>query len=70
MKTVTITTAGNLSEETFAFICENFRKKLGEVTFVQKTDPSLIGGFVADVNGQIYDMSISAQLAKMKSAIE
>ena len=69
MQTVIITTAGNMSEETYAFLCDGFRRRLGEVSFVHKTDPTLIGGFIANIGGQIYDMSLSAQLSKMKSSI-
>lgn len=69
MQKVILTTAENMSSETFEALCEGLRTKLGEVTFVRKTDPSLIGGFVANVGGRIYDMSVSAQLSEMKRCI-
>ena len=69
MQTVIITTAGNMSQKTYTSLCDGFREKLGEVNFVQKTDPSLIGGFIANIGGEIYDMSLSAQLSKMKSCV-
>ena len=69
MQKVILTTAENMSPKTYAALCDGLCKKLGEVTFVHKTDPSLIGGFVANIEGQIYDMSVSAQLSEMKRCI-
>ena len=69
MQKVILTTAGNMSKKTYASLCDGLRAKLGEVTFVHKTDPSLIGGFIANIEGQIYDMSVLAQLSEMKRCI-
>ena len=56
MKTVIITAADNMSDATYKLICEGFKKKLGyEAEYKRITDNSIIGGFVADVDGEIYD---------------
>lgn len=70
MKTVIITAADNMSDATYKLICEGFKKKLGyEAEYKRITDNSIIGGFVADVDGEIYDLSISSQLNKMQKQI-
>ena len=69
MKKVIITAAENMSEETYQRICRGFREKLGEAEFTRVTDNDIIGGFIADVGGEIYDMSISAQLEQMQKQI-
>ncbi len=68
-KTAVITTASNMSEATYARICRGFREKLGEITFERVIDDGIIGGFIADIDGEIYDLSISSQLKKMQRQI-
>ncbi len=70
MQTVIIKTAESLSEETYRLLCEGFRKKLGEADFQHIVDPTLIGGFIAEVGGVVYDTSISSQLAEMQKRIK
>ena len=69
LKNVTLTTAypsDGLEER----IKADIERRTGcPVVIETDTDPSLIGGFVANVGGQIYDMSVSAQLSEMKRCI-
>ncbi len=69
MKKVVITAASNMSEETYRRICEGFSKMLGKAEFVRVTDDGIIGGFIAEIDGEIYDMSIASQLDKMHREI-
>ena len=69
MKKVVITAASNMSEETYRRICEGFSKMLGKAEFVRVTDDGIIGGFIAEFDGEIYDMSIASQLDKMHREI-
>ncbi|MBQ2285738.1 MAG: F0F1 ATP synthase subunit delta [Acutalibacteraceae bacterium] len=70
MKTVIITAAENMSDETYNRICSGFKEKLGEdAEFKRITDNGIIGGFIAEVDGEIYDLSISSQLKKMQKEI-
>lgn len=67
MKSIIITTADNMSDKTYNCICDRFREKLGpDIDFRRITDNGIIGGFIADVDGKIYDLSISSQLKQMK----
>ena len=67
MKTVVITAAENMSDATYARICRGFREKLGDdVKFERVTD----NGFIADADGEIYDLSISSQLKEMQKKID
>lgn len=70
MKTVIITAVENMSDETYNRICSGFKEKLGEdAEFKRITDNGIIGGFIAEVDGEIYDLSISSQLKKMQKEI-
>lgn len=70
MKTVIITTAENMSEEAYRRICGGFKERLGEdAEFKHIADNGIIGGFIAEVDGEIYDLSISSQLKKMQKEI-
>ena len=54
MKTVIITTAENMSEEAYRRICDGFKERLGEdAEFKHITDNGIIGGFIAEVEGEI-----------------
>ena len=59
-----------LDEETLAFIEKEFGEMLGEkVYFKTRIDESIIGGFVANVNGRVYDGSLLSRLRTMKDYI-
>lgn len=69
MKRVIVTVAPHASEETKSCISRGFLDMLGkECTFV--TDESVIGGFVAEFDGKIWDESIRTQLDKLKTSLE
>ncbi len=64
---ITVTVPENTDEEYFEKICIGFRKKYGsDVSFIRETHPNLIGGFVAEVGGTVYDTSIHSKLAEIK----
>lgn len=69
MKTVVITVASNMSDKTYERICKGFAEKLGEISFEKVTDDKIIGGFIAESDGKIFDMSIASQIAKMQKQI-
>ncbi|MEE1239965.1 MAG: F0F1 ATP synthase subunit delta [Acutalibacteraceae bacterium] len=69
MKKAIITVASNMSDKTYERICNGFAEKLGEVSFEKVTDDRIIGGFIAEIDGQIFDMSIASQIAKMQKQI-
>lgn len=70
MKNIIITTAKNMSDHTYEYICDGFKRKFGEdVRFRQIIDDGIIGGFIANVNGEIFDLSIASQLKRMEKHI-
>ena len=69
MKTVVTTVASNMSDKTYERICKGFAEKLGEISFEKVTDDKIIGGFIAEIDGKIFDMSIASQIAKMQKQI-
>ena len=70
MKRIIITTASNMSDTTYSYVCDGFRRKFGEeADFTRIEDDSIIGGFIANVSGEIFDLSISSQLRKMEKHI-
>ena len=69
MKTVVITVASNMSDKTYDRICKGFAEILGEVSFERIVDDRIIGGFIAEIEGEVFDMSIASQIAKMQKQI-
>ena len=59
----TLYIAGPFDEAATQNVAEHFARLLGQpVAFEVVRDESLIGGFLAMVNGKVYDSSISVQL--------
>ena len=66
MRKCTVTAASNMSGETYEYLCEKVRRKFGDdIEFTRKTDESVIGGFILDLNGHIFDLSLATQLKAM-----
>ena len=66
MRKCTVTAASNMSGETYEYLCEKVRAKFGDdIEFTRKTDESVIGGFILDLNGHIFDLSLATQLKAM-----
>jgi len=65
-----LTSADPLSAMELTEITKAASKKLGRpVVFVQKTDPALLGGFVAKVAETTFDGSIRGQLNRLKTQL-
>ena len=58
-----------MSDKTYDRICRGFAEKLGEVAFERVTDDKIIGGFIADIDGEVFDLSIASQIEKMQKQI-
>ena len=66
MRNCTVTAASNMSGETYEYLCEKVRKKFGDdITFTRVTDDAVIGGFMLDLNGHIFDLTLATQLKAM-----
>ncbi|OJG25008.1 ATP synthase F1, delta subunit [Enterococcus columbae DSM 7374 = ATCC 51263] len=67
----TITTAIALTPEQKARLEEKILKKFGYQTakFVEKIDPSIIGGIIVEANHQIIDGSLKTKLATLKASL-
>ena len=67
MKKCVITAASNLTDETYAMLCEKIKGRFGgDITFCRVTDDGVIGGFIMELDGTVYDLSIGTQLERLK----
>lgn len=67
MRTCVITAASNMSDETYGVLCEKIRKKFGEDIEMRRiTDDGVIGGFLMELDGTVYDLTLRTQLDIMK----
>ncbi len=70
MRKAIIKTAENMSEETCIYLCRGIREKMGDdIVFERVIDNSLVGGFLLNIDGIVYDMSIKTQLKRLKTHI-
>lgn len=59
-----------IDAETEAYIAQKFNGMLGEpVSFTKRVDESILGGFVAIINGKVYDGSVRSGMKTMKDFI-
>lgn len=59
--------AGPFGDEEIKNVTEHFERLLGQpVTLSVHRDESLIGGFLALVDGKVYDSSLRARVREMK----
>lgn len=68
--TVTLTTPVKLDEATVNQLADGLRKKAGitQIDLKQQIDPSLIGGYVLEYNGNQIDASVSRKLAQFRAS--
>lgn len=67
MRKLIITAAGNMTAETYLHICDGLEHKFNEkFEFIRVPDDSVIGGFIVNINGEVFDRSIGSQLEQMK----
>ena len=71
MRKSTIIVADNITIPTFRYLCDELKKKLGkDIDFDYKIDNSIIGGFIINIDGKVYDNSIKTQLERLKKHIK
>lgn len=71
MKKCILTVAPAMTDATFEFLCEKARTKLGfEAEFVRKNDERVIAGFIMEYMGEVTDLSVGTQLARLKAHLE
>ena len=67
-----VTTATVIDDEQLATIKGEMAKlglAEGQVEIIKKVDPEIIGGFILEVQDQLYDASIKSKLAEMKQNV-
>ena len=71
MRKSTIIVADNITIPTHRYLCDELKKKLGkDIDFEYKIDNSIIGGFIINLDGVVYDNSIKTQLERLKKHIK
>ena len=71
MRKSTIIVADNITIPTYRYLCDELKKKLGkDIEFEYKIDNSIIGGFIINLDGKVYDNSIKTQLERLKKHIK
>lgn len=65
-----ITVARNMSDKTYEFLCERTRARFGsDLSFTKIVDDSIIGGFFMELDGTVYDMTLSTFLKSIKKDV-
>lgn len=69
--TIIVKVPSNTEQEFFDYISDKFKDKYGKETIINmETDDSIIGGFIAEIDGTVYDTSVRSKLDEIKKAIK
>lgn len=70
MRKATIIVADNITIPTYRYLCDELKRKLGkDIDFEYTIDNSIIGGFILNLDGVVYDNSLKTQLNRLKKHI-
>ncbi len=70
MRKATIIVADNITIPTYRYLCDELKIKLGkDIDFEYTIDNSIIGGFILNLDGVVYDNSLRTQLNRLKKHI-
>lgn len=70
MRKATIIVADNITIPTYRYLCDELKRKLGkDIDFEYTIDNSIIGGFILNLDGVVYDNSLKTQLTRLKKHI-
>lgn len=61
-----ITTSDTCAQDTYLSICERLVGIFGALVFDHRVDAGVLGGFVLELNGTVYDCTVKAQLEQMR----
>lgn len=67
MNTAIIITAPNCSQPTYEYLCEQLTRRFGELAFEHRIQPEVLGGFLIQLNGMVYDCTVKTRLDQMKN---
>ena len=71
MKRAKLTVASNMSGDTYAMLCDRTRERFGDdIEFKRIVDDDIIGGFILDLDGMIYDLSVKTRFDELKKHID
>ncbi len=63
MKNLILTVTPDTTDEVFDGICKGFNQKYGcELSVTRVNDEKIIGGFIADIEGEVFDTSVKTRL--------
>ena len=66
MRKIVITAAPNFDAASLEMLVSGLKQRFGEVEISTVTDEKSAGGFSVDLDGTVYDMTVEAQLSKLK----
>ena len=71
MRECLITAPGSMSDETYELLCKKARYRFGDdISFRRITDDGILGGFILNIGGVCYDVSMLSQLNELADFIK
>ena len=71
MKKAKITVASNMTDETYMLLCKKTRERFGDdIEFTRRIDEDILGGFILDLDGMIFDLSLRTRFDELKKHLK
>ena len=66
MNTAIVTTARHCTPQTYEYICGKLQARFGPLSLEHRVDDAVLGGFLVQLNGTVYDCTLRFRLEQMR----
>ena len=71
MRNCRITVSSGMTDATYAMLCEKAQRRFGaDLSFTRVNDDGVIAGFILELDGTVYDMTVNTRLDQAKHAFD
>ena len=69
MKTAVIITAPHCMAATYQYLCQGLPARFGPLAFEHRTEQDLLGGFLIQLDGMVYDCTLRTRLRQLRQCL-
>lgn len=66
MKTALVITAPHCTQQTYDWLCSQLTAHFGPLQFTHQQKPEVLGGFMVQMDGIVYDCTMRTRLAQLR----
>ncbi len=70
MRRCILTVPPAMPEATYEYLCARARGKFGDDLCFERRDEDVLGGFILELDGTVYDLTLRTQLETLRAQME